>query len=124
MYYKSRSYRLFNYLNIFFIAILAFLCVAPLLHILAMSFSSRDAALANAVGLWPVGFTLEPYITTLKDGRILTSLWNSVERLILFVSFDMFITILVAYYRRWIKYLRAGHFLYGFLSLRCYFMGD
>ena len=39
----------------------AAVCFIPLLHVLAVSFSTGAAAVANLVGLWPVGFNTKAY---------------------------------------------------------------
>ena len=47
--------------NYTLMALYAAVCFIPLLHILAVSFSTGAAAAANLVGLWPVGFNTKAY---------------------------------------------------------------
>ena len=47
--------------NYTLMALYAAVCFIPLLHILAVSFSTGAAAVANLVGLWPVGFNTKAY---------------------------------------------------------------
>ncbi len=66
-YQKSLSYKLFTVFNYTLLTIIAVLCLLPLIHILAVSFSGSAAATANLVGLWPVDFTLDAYEKTIGN---------------------------------------------------------
>ncbi len=94
---ESLSYRVFTVCNTAFILLYMFICVAPFLHMLAVSTSSVAAANANIVGLWPVDFTLEAYAEALSDQQILSSLKMSALRVVLGVGIQMLFTILAAY---------------------------
>lgn len=61
MYHKSLPYRVFNIVNTCFLILVAIMCIVPMIHVLAVSFSTKAAADANLVNLWPVGFSLEAY---------------------------------------------------------------
>jgi putative aldouronate transport system permease protein len=82
MYHKTLSYKIFSILNYTLLAILSFICVLPLLHVLAVSFSSKAAASANIVGLWPVGFTISSYTKLISNMNFLKALGISVVRTI------------------------------------------
>ncbi|HZG85901.1 carbohydrate ABC transporter permease [Paenibacillus sp.] len=97
MYYKSLQYRIFNAFNMTGLALLALLCVIPLVHVLAVSFSAKAAADANLVGLWPVDFTLEPYKKTVNNPAFLGALWVSVQRTVLGTALTLFLAFLAAY---------------------------
>ncbi|HEX6684236.1 MAG TPA: carbohydrate ABC transporter permease, partial [Candidatus Limnocylindrales bacterium] len=84
----------FNYL---FLTVLGLLCLFPLLHILALSFSSSAAASAGQVKLWPVGFTTSAYEYALSNEQFLRSLLTSFERVAVGVTVNMVLTVLVAY---------------------------
>lgn len=76
---------------------LAIICVLPLVHILAMSFSDAAAVTAGKVKLWPVGFTTVAYEFVLTKPIFLNSFWVSVERVLLGVTINMVLTVLLAY---------------------------
>ena len=59
----------------------AVVCFIPLLHILAVSFSTGAAAVANLVGLWPVGFNTKAYEFVATRVEFLRSLGVSFLRL-------------------------------------------
>jgi ABC-type sugar transport system, permease component len=97
MYHKSRPYRIFYTFNIIVLSVISLLCLLPLIHVLALSFSSGLAVETNQVTLWPIGFNLDSYSRTLADGAFLEALANSVFRVVLGVSIGMLVTILTAY---------------------------
>jgi putative aldouronate transport system permease protein len=97
MYYKSPSYRVFNVFNTIMLIILALLCVIPLFHVLAVSLSSKAAADANIVNLWPVDFTLEAYKKTTSNPIFLSSMWIAVKRTALGTLLTLILAFLAAY---------------------------
>jgi putative aldouronate transport system permease protein len=76
---------------------ISLVCLFPLIHVLAVSFSSASAAAANMVTLWPVDFTLKSYEQTLSDEKFLDALLISVGRVALVLSLGLMVTILTAY---------------------------
>lgn len=97
MYYKTRGYRIFNIFNTCFLIILALMCIVPLIHVLAVSFSAKSVADANLVGLWPKQFSLEAYKKTMNNPIFLHSIWVSVQRTVLGTGLTLLITFLAAY---------------------------
>lgn len=97
MYHKSKSYRVFNVVNTIFLIILSVLCIVPLIHVLAISFSSKAAADANIVSLIPIDFSLEAYKKTINNPAFLRSIMISVARTIVGTLITLVITFLAAY---------------------------
>ncbi|QSF43315.1 carbohydrate ABC transporter permease [Paenibacillus tianjinensis] len=97
MYYKTRGYRIFSIFNTCFLIILAIMCIVPLVHVLAVSFSAKSAADANLVGLWPKQFSVEAYKKTIDNPVFLHSIWISVQRTVLGTALTLLITFLAAY---------------------------
>lgn len=93
---KGKSY-LFRTVNVAFLAFLAALCLLPLIHIAAVSFSDQAAVSANQVGLFPKGFTLASYKMVAKRGAFWKAFGVSVNRVILGVAINTVITVLMAY---------------------------
>jgi putative aldouronate transport system permease protein len=83
--------------NFIFLALLSFLCLMPIIHILAISFSSGAAAAAGKVTLWPVEFTTAAYNNVFGKPEYLRAFWVSVQRVVLGTSLSMFLVILTAY---------------------------
>lgn len=80
MYHKTVPYRIFNITNSVLLLLLGLLCVLPLIHVLAVSFSAKSAADANLVNLWPVDFTTVAYEKTISNPVFLSSVWIAVKR--------------------------------------------
>lgn len=97
MYYKSKSYQIAYVLILSFLAILSILCILPMIHVFAVSFSGKAPSSANLVGLWPKDFTLGAYRKTFGNENFIRSLLTSIERSTLGVSLGMAITLLTAY---------------------------
>ncbi|EPY05671.1 binding-protein-dependent transport systems inner membrane component [Paenibacillus alvei TS-15] len=94
---KSLGRRIFLGFNFLFLAIISILCLLPLVHILAVSFSSGSAASAGKVLLWPVEFTTAAYQNVFGKPEYLRAFGITVERAILGTAFSMFLTIMTAY---------------------------
>ncbi|WP_270169881.1 carbohydrate ABC transporter permease [Paenibacillus sp. SYP-B4298] len=97
MYYKSKGYKLFSIANYIFLGLLSLLCILPLVHILAVSFSSMAPASANLVGFWPIGFTTDAYVKTFGNSNFLNSLMISAQRTILATVIGMAIVLVTAF---------------------------
>ncbi|NOU75351.1 ABC transporter permease subunit [Paenibacillus sp. LMG 31458] len=97
MQYSSLSRKIFNLGNNSFLIGLSILCILPLIHIAAISFSSSSAAGVGAVKLWPVEFTLKSYQYVLDKPEFLKSIFNSLQRVFLGFAVNMLLIILLAY---------------------------
>ena len=95
--YKTLENRIFDFVVTLLLVILGLLCFLPLLHVLALSFSSKNAAVAGRVGFWPVEFTLASYDYLLKDSRFFQAFLVSVQRVILGGGLNLICTVLMAY---------------------------
>lgn len=94
---KSLSRRVFEVGNYTALMLLSLLCIFPIIHILAISFSSSGAATAGVVGLWPVEFSAKSYSFVIKEPAFLKSFMITLQRLVLGVSLNMILGVLVAY---------------------------
>ncbi|MDQ6419488.1 carbohydrate ABC transporter permease [Paenibacillus sp. LHD-117] len=97
MYHKTVPYRIFNIANSVFLLVLGLLCVLPLFHVLAVSFSAKSAADANLVNLWPVDFTTVAYEKTINNPVFLSSLWIAVKRTAIGTVATLLLACLAAY---------------------------
>ena len=89
--------RVFQIANGSFLALIALVCLLPLVNVLAVSFSSSTAAAAGIVRLWPVEFTLKSYKYAVGNQEFVRSFLVSLERLVLGVAVNMLLTIVTAY---------------------------
>ncbi|MBM7564256.1 carbohydrate ABC transporter permease [Paenibacillus sacheonensis] len=97
MHYMTSSRRAFIIFNYAFLIGLSLLCLLPLIHVLALSFSSSAAATAGYVKFWPVQFTTNSYHFVLKKPEFLASVWVSLQRVSLGTIVNMALTVLLAY---------------------------
>lgn len=89
-----RTFVIFNYI---FCILIGMLCIIPVIHICAVSFSGKDAVFSNAVRLWPVDFNTENYKVILKDAQFFTSYFVTIRRAIYGWAISMFVTVIAAY---------------------------
>jgi putative aldouronate transport system permease protein len=95
--YISTSRKAFLIFNYLFLILTTLICLLPLVNVLAVSFSSREAAAGGFVKLWPVHFTLKSYIYVLHKPEFFKAFLVSIERVGLGVLINMFLTVMAAY---------------------------
>jgi len=94
-YSKGRiAFQIFNYI---LITALTLICVLPIIHVLAMSFSSAAYVDSNLVSLWPLGLTTAAYRFVIKNVAFWTSFGVTLRRLLVGVPLNLILTILAAY---------------------------
>jgi len=91
------SRKLFIVFNYTILALLSVICLLPLVHVLAVSFSSSGAAAAGYVKLWPVEFTLDSYKYVLGKEQFFLSIGMTLKRVSVGLIVNMVLTVLVAY---------------------------
>ncbi len=80
------------------VLILSFLVVvAPLLNVVASSFSTPSAVIRGQVKFLPVGFNLNAYKQILQSDMIVTGYKNSIIYTVVGTSINIFMTIIAAY---------------------------
>lgn len=92
--WQRKTFTIFNYL---LLAALAFICLLPIINILAISLSSSSAVSSGEVRFWPVDFTFESYNFVTEKPEFMQSFWISVKRVLVGVPINMLLTILTAY---------------------------
>lgn len=71
---KSKKTKAGDIIVVAICLVLMFICLLPMLNVLARSFSSSEYLIRNDVLLWPKGFNLDAYSTVLKDAKYTYSL--------------------------------------------------
>ena len=94
---KSTSRKVFEVFNYTFLTLVMVVSMFPLVHMFALSFSSKSAAAAGWVTIFPVDFSLESYKYILEQPQYFKSFGTSVIRVILGTSISVFLTIISAY---------------------------
>ncbi len=97
MAFQTRGEKLFSAVNHVFLALMALVCVFPMLHVLALSFSASTAAASGRVVLWPVDWTLQSYRFVLENSAFVRAFGISVQRVLLGVPLNLLLTVITAY---------------------------
>jgi len=80
-----------------FVMAAIFLCLAPFVHIFALSLSSNSAILSGKVTLFPVGFNLDAYRQVLGDSSMIRSLLYSIVLTVSYTLFALALTVAAAF---------------------------
>ena len=75
---NSRTEKLFQFFWTAFFIIITIIAMVPILRVISMSFSTKEAILAGKVMVWPVGFTLEAYDRALNSGSFVRAFGYSI----------------------------------------------
>jgi putative aldouronate transport system permease protein len=94
---ENFSRKAFNILNVVILTFVTFICVAPLIHLLAISLSSNIYAMAGEVGFWPKGFTTAAYSFLTGKSEFFAAFGVSLHRVVLGTVISMALVILTAY---------------------------
>ena len=88
---------LFNIWNSALLVAVAFICIFPFIHLLALSFSKSSIAAAGEVWLWPKGFNITSYKFVLSRDAFWRAFMVTIKRSVAGVVINMLLTILAAY---------------------------
>lgn len=94
---ESKARKAFLIFNYIFIGLITLTCIAPILNLLAMSFSSAEFIKAGEVTFWPKGFTLKAYQFVLQTGDFWRAAFVSVKRVLIGVPLNLLLSVLLAY---------------------------
>ena len=117
---KSKGAKIADLVIVAVCCLLIFVCLVPMLNVLARSLSSTEYLIRNEVLLWPKGFTLEAYTTVLKDAKYTNSLIFTAWLTVVCTLLSMAMTIMCAFPLIYDK-LRGRAFFNGFILLTMYF---
>ncbi|RXZ76644.1 carbohydrate ABC transporter permease [Paenibacillaceae bacterium] len=95
--HASLGRKTFVIVNYFILFGAAAVCLLPMIHVLAVSFSASAAVSSGQVKLWPVGFNVDSYNYVLQKPEFMTSFLISLKRVLVGVPLNMLLTILIAY---------------------------
>jgi putative aldouronate transport system permease protein len=89
--------RLFDIANYAFLTLFGLLCIAPLIHIFAVSLSDRAASAGGFVIFWPINFTLANYEKIFEAGAVYRAAVISVQRTVIGTLLNLILTVITAY---------------------------
>lgn len=94
---NSKNEKIFQaFWTIFFILITC-IAMVPILRVISMSFSGKNAILAGEVFLIPVDFTTEAYSRALSSGSFVNAFWYSIALMLGSTVINLVMTVLAAY---------------------------
>ena len=89
-----KAFVIFNYI---FCILIGILCVIPVIHVLAVSFSGKDAVFSNRVAFWPVDFCTDNYKIIMNDAQFFQSYLITFVRAGVGWAVALFVTTLASY---------------------------
>lgn len=95
--YNTWQNRVFDFIVFLLLLLLGLSCLVPLMHVVALSLSSKGAALAGRVALWPVELTFTPYQVLMTDHKFMQAMWISVHRVVLGGVINLVLTVITAF---------------------------
>lgn len=95
--YKSWKNRAFDAVVLVLLLLFGLSCLIPIMHVVALSLSSKNAALAGRVYLWPVELSFSPYKVLLTDAKFMQAMWISIQRVVLGGGLNLVLTVITAF---------------------------
>lgn len=95
VYEKPRS--AFQIILTSFFTVVILITLLPVMHIIAISFSGKDAIARGDVGILPLNFTIEAYAKVFANNQIVYSLFFTIVLTLLTAVLSVALTILLAY---------------------------
>ena len=94
---ENKKTRVFYGINYVLVTLVVITMLFPLLNIIAMSFSSERAIMANEVSVFPVEFTTNTYVQVVKRTQIFRAMKNTIVLTVVGTVINMFMTVCGAY---------------------------
>lgn len=94
---KTKEERRFQIFWMIFFVLISIIAIIPVLRVISMSFSSREAITKGEVFIFPIGFNVDAYARALKSGTFVSSFGYSILLMLGVTAVDMVMTILLAY---------------------------
>jgi putative aldouronate transport system permease protein len=94
---ESLGRRAFYWINAVVLLLVAVICLIPIVHVIALSFSGSSAVMAGQVTLWPVKATLASYNILMQRSDFFDSFRMSLFRVLLGTIVNLILIVLTAY---------------------------
>ena len=94
---NSKSEKIFQFCWTLFFILVTCIAMVPILRVISMSFSSKDAITAGKVFILPVGFNTEAYIRAVNSGSFIRALGYSIVLMLGSTAVNLVMTVLAAY---------------------------
>ena len=117
---KSKTTRVGDWIIAVISFIVMFVCLVPLLNVLARSLSSAEYLIRNEVVLWPKGWNVDAYTTVLRDPKYVHSLWYTGLLTVGCTLLSLTMTVMCAYPLTY-KELKGGKVINVIILFTMYF---
>lgn len=94
---NSRTEKMFQFFWTAFFILITAIAMVPILRVISVSFSSKEAITAGKVMIFPVGFNLEAYTRALQSGSFVRSFGYSIVLMVVSTAVNLLMTVLAAY---------------------------
>jgi putative aldouronate transport system permease protein len=94
---RTAPEKIFQVFNIIILTLILMTILFPVLHIVALSVSDRDAILSKTVTVYPVGFQVEAYKDVMGNSLFVRSLFNTVAVTAAGTVLAILVSVLTAY---------------------------
>jgi putative aldouronate transport system permease protein len=117
---KSQESKYLDYIFVIICLGVIFVCLLPMINIVARSLSSAEYLIRNEVALWPKGFNLDAYKYVLEDSKYTWSLiWTAILTVVGTIL-SLFMTTICAYPLTYDK-LKGRKFISTLILFTMYF---
>ncbi|MCI8966284.1 MAG: carbohydrate ABC transporter permease [Lachnospiraceae bacterium] len=94
---NSKNEKIFQLTWTTFFILVTLIAMVPILRVVSMSFSSKEAINAGRVTLLPIGFTTEAYVKALTSGSFIRAFGYSIVLMLGSTAVNLLMTVLAAY---------------------------
>ncbi len=94
---NSKNEKIFQFFWTAFFIIITCIAMVPILRVLAVSLSGKNAILAGKVFIFPVDLTGEAYTRALQSGSFVNAFWYSIVLMLASTVINLLMTVLAAY---------------------------
>ena len=94
---EQRIEKIFQFCWTLFFILVTCIAMVPILRVISMSFSSKDAITAGKVFILPVGFNTEAYIRAVNSGSFIRAFGYSIVLMLGSTAVNLVMTVLAAY---------------------------
>ena len=94
---NSKTEKLFQFFWTLFFILITCIAMVPILRVIAVSLSSKDAITAGKVLIWPIGINLDAYSKAISSGSFVHAFGYSILLMFGSTAVSLLLTILAAY---------------------------
>jgi putative aldouronate transport system permease protein len=94
---QTRGEKIFSFVNYVALGLLAFITLAPFVHVIAQSLSSHRAIVSGEVAFWPIETSFQAYSEVFKDNAFMQAFKISVLRTVVGTLVNVFLACLLSY---------------------------